>query len=90
MRRTFLAFLAASSLGACRYIGTMTPLRNDSALLSAEGATSDPTRQPRVTARRCVVECGPGFVCNERLAECERERAPVQNGPRDAGVSWLP
>jgi hypothetical protein len=85
-----LAFLALSSLWGCRYLGTMTTLRNDGALLATPD-DSNPTRQPAVTARRCMVECGPGFVCNEALAECEPERVKSSGvGPRDAGVSWLP
>lgn len=73
------------ALTGCRYLAPaasqVTPARP--ALLASDPA--DPTRQPaRMPSRRCVVECGAGFRCNEVTAECEA--LP----PSDGGLSWMP
>ena len=33
------------------------------------------------------VECGPGFHCDDRLAQCQPDTAITA---RDAGLSWMP
>jgi len=66
-------------------MGQLTPLRSDNALTSTQ-PTSDPTRRGPLVSRRCLVECGAGFVCNEQLAECEAVKLTVLDG----GAKWLP
>ena len=85
MRRSLFVMSLAVTLWTCRYIGPLAPLRSDNRLPST-GPTSDPTRQAPLTSRRCLVECGPGYVCNEPLAECELAKRAVLDG----GPSWLP
>ena len=85
MRQLVCAWIFVAMLWGCRYVGTLTPLRNDAALSSTQ-ASSDPTRRGPVVARRCVVECGAGFVCDETEGRCESAR-PLA---RDGGVRWLP
>jgi hypothetical protein len=74
---------------SCRYLAPATPLRGvDGPALEANHAPGDPTRAQPIPARRCVLECGPAYVCDEALAEC----VPVRSGSGrpDAGPAWLP
>ena len=81
-------FLLALFLCGCRYLGPVSPeVTPDRPALLSNGGESDPTRQQRVPGRPCVVECGPGYRCNERTAQCE---ADVKPSTRDGGLSWLP
>jgi len=87
MRTTTLLALSLLSAASCRYLGAATPLRGpDQPQLEANGNPSDPTRAQPVAVRRCVVDCSPGWACDERLAEC----VLVRTARPDAGPSWLP
>lgn len=82
MTRCLLLCLA---LTGCRYLvpasSQVTPARP--ALLAND--PGDPTRQPaRQPGRRCVVECGVGFRCDETTAAC------VALPATDGGLSWMP
>ena len=88
MRPSFV-LLAVLSLAGCRLlrpgVPQVTPARPG--LLSTSDL-SDPTRTPTaMPARRCVVDCAPGYRCNDQTAECE---ADPDAGTPDSGVSWLP
>ncbi len=85
--RGALGLMVLVGLFGCRYLSAPTPQVSPArpGLLSA-GNGSDPTRQPDdLPERRCVIGCGPGMHCDEKLAECV-----VDHGRSDAGVSWLP
>jgi hypothetical protein len=80
--------LFAMVLSGCRYLGPVAPqVTPERPSLLSGGSPADPTRQPPLPARRCVVDCGPGHHCNEKTAECE---ADPDHQPRDGGVLWLP
>jgi hypothetical protein len=81
-------FFLCVVLCGCRYVGPVTPqVSAERPELLSTGDPTDPTRQPQLPARRCLVECGAGFRCNQRTAECEADPAFVA---RDGGVPWLP
>lgn len=87
--RSSLLLVVVFSLTGCRYlrppVAQVTPARPG--LLSTNDP-SDPTRTPAsMPARRCVVDCAPGYRCNEQTAECEADRAAAT---ADGGVGWLP
>ena len=86
-RRLALLAVVMCSAAACRYLGPATPLKGpDQPQLNANGNPGDPTRAQPIPARRCVVDCAPGWVCDEKLAECVLTRT----GRPDAGPAWLP
>jgi hypothetical protein len=83
MRRVLLVMV----LSSCRYLGAPMPeVTTENPGLLSNGNVADPTRQTQAPARRCVIECTPGFACNERTASCEA----VKVAARDAGPAWLP
>jgi hypothetical protein len=75
-------------LTGCRYLAPAMPeyTAEHPALLS-NGPVADPTRQAQLPARRCAVECGVGFTCDEPSATCVPVKAA---GATDAGPAWLP
>ncbi len=89
MRRLALLAVAMCTVTACRYLGAATPLKGPGQpQLDANHDASDPTRAQPIPARRCVADCAPGWVCDEKLAECVLVRTTA--GRPDAGPAWLP
>jgi hypothetical protein len=91
MRRLALWTAVLGSVASCRYLAPPAYLPDDGQrpVLRANGGPADPTRAQPIPGRPCVVACGAGTVCDERLAACVPD--PAREAPgRDAGPAWLP